>query len=139
MNVKQLLRTLESFPDDAEVRIGITWPDRVTESYERLVVSDYGGGPMLTAALDFKGLRVYVGCSLHQKVAENPAMTIDLGQYDNLDTAAKVRDFYVVHRGLKEPLNYPDFDYETWIPPRTTSGEYNPNIAAILREKLLRD
>jgi hypothetical protein len=45
----------------------------------------------------------------------------------------------VIHRGLDESLNYPDFDYEHWIPPRTTVGEYNPVIAEILREKLLRD
>ena len=37
------------------------------------------------------------------------------------------------------PGSYPDADYERWIPPRTTSGEYNDHIAAILREKLLKD
>ena len=48
-------------------------------------------------------------------------------------------DFYVVHRGLNEPLNYPEFDYENWIPPRTRSGKYNELIARILEEKLLQD
>lgn len=139
MNVKELIRTLENFPQDAEVRVGISWPDRVTESYERVTVGDYGGGPMLTAALDFKGLRVYVGCTLEQSVTEKRDITIDLGQYESMEIAAKVRDFYVVHKRLNERLNYPEFDYEGWIPPRTTSGDYNPHIAAILRVKLLRE
>ena len=90
MNVKQLVRLLEEFPPDAEVRVGISWPDRVTETYERVVVGDYGGGPILTAAMDFKGLRVYVGCTLEHTVAERRGTTIDLGQYESVEVAAKV-------------------------------------------------
>jgi hypothetical protein len=52
---------------------------------------------------------------------------------------ARVRDFYIIHRELDETLNYPDFDYDDWLPPRTVSGEYNEHIARILREKLLQD
>ena len=51
----------------------------------------------------------------------------------------RVRDFYVVSKGLDEPLNFPDFDYEDWIPPRTKSGKYNEHVAEILKEKLLRE
>ena len=62
-----------------------------------------------------------------------------LGNYESSEIAARVRDFYVVHHKIDEPLNFPDFDYDRWIPPKTTSGEYNEHIAAILREKLLRE
>jgi hypothetical protein len=62
-----------------------------------------------------------------------------LGRYDDEQTAARVRDFYVFHRQLKEPLHFPDFDYEHWIPPRTTAGIYNEHIAQILRDKLLQE
>ena len=57
-----------------------------------------------------------------------------MGQYASPEEAAKVRDFYVFHKRLGVPLNFPDVDYEKWIPPRTISGEYNPQIAAILRQ-----
>ena len=62
-----------------------------------------------------------------------------LGNYESSEVAAHVRDFYVFHHKIDEPLNFPDFDYERWIPPKTTEGEYNEHIAAILREKLLQD
>ena len=64
---------------------------------------------------------------------------VDLGEYENEEIATKVRDFFNYHRRPDEPLTYPDFDYANWIAPRTISGEYNEHIAAILREKLLKD
>jgi len=139
MNVKELIERLKGFPGDALVRVGIAWPDRVTETHESLWVGDYGGGPQINAAMDFRGLNVFVGCTLQRYVKDRPQETIDLGQYESAEMAAKVRDFYIHHKGLEEPLNFPDFDYENWIPPRTRSGEYNPHIAKILEEKLLQD
>ncbi len=146
MKVKELIDLLSGFSPEADVRLGIAWPDRVAETYENVWVGDYGGGPQLNAALDFRGLRIYVGCSLQRPVQQGKRAAakpvrkeIDLGHYENAETAAKVRDFYVVHHGIDEPLNFPDFDYDKWIPPRTASGEYNEHIAEILREKLLRE
>jgi len=139
MNVKELIERLKGFPGDAQVRVGIAWPDRVSETHESLWVGDYGGGPQINAAMDFRGLNVYVGCTLQRYVKDRPQETIDLGQYESAEMAAKVRDFYVHHKGLDEPLNFPDFHYENWIPPRTRSGEYNPHIAKILEEKLLSE
>ena len=151
MKVKELIDVLRRFPPEADVRLGITWPDRVAETYENVWVGDYGGGPQLNAALDFRGLRIHVGCSLQRPIPKDAASkdtgaattpqrkTIDLGHYENAETAAKVRDFYVVHHRIDEPLNFPDFDYDKWIPPRTASGEYNEHIAEILRDKLMRE
>ena len=139
MRVKELIGTLQKFSPDDEVRLAISWPDRVTELYERFWIGDYGGGPQINATVDFLGVSVYVGCLLQQTVGDRPQRTIDLGQYDNPADAAKVRDFYVVHKRIDEPLNFPEFDYEKWIPPRTKSGEYNDHIAEILKEKLLRE
>ena len=119
------------------MRLCVNWPDRVAEMYERLWVGDYGGGPQINAAMDFRGVKVYVGCVLEQRMPSVPPRRIDLGQYETAEIAARVRDFYVFHRGLDEPLNFPDFDYDKWIPPRTRSGEYNRLIAEILKEKLL--
>ncbi|MCX7424818.1 MAG: hypothetical protein NTW96_04210 [Planctomycetia bacterium] len=139
MKVRELIDLLERFEPTAEVRLCVNWPDRVAETYERIWVGDYGGGPRINAAVDFRGVEVYVGCVLDQRMPNVAPRRVDLGQYDNAETAARVRDFYVVHRGLDEPLNFPDFDYDKWIPPRTRSGEYNGLIAEILKEKLLRD
>lgn len=139
MQVRQLIQLLERFPPEALVRLCISLPNRVLETHESLWVGDYGGGPQINAALDFRGFFVYVGCGLEQVVGPVPEPRLDLGQYDRPEDAAKVHDFYVVHRGLHEPLHYPDFDYENWLPPRTRSGEYNPLIAEILREKLLKE
>ena len=139
MNVQQLIDVLQKFAPEDDVRVAIAWPDRVTELHERISVGDYGGGPQINVDLDFKGLSIFVGCMLQRSVKNKPKRTIDLGQYDNPADAAKVRDFYVVHKGVDEPLNFPEFDYEKWIPPRTRSGEYNEHIAEILKEKLLRE
>ncbi len=139
MKVSELIRVLKTFPADADVQLGISWPDQVTETYERIWIGDYGGGPQINAAVDFKGVSVYVGCTLQRRVKDRPARKIDLGRYDSPEIAAKVRDFYVVYRGLDEPLNFPDFNYDKWIPPRTSSGDYNEHIAEILREKLLSE
>ena len=139
MKVVELIRLLERFDPEAEVRLCVSLPNRVIETHERIWVGDYGGGPQISAARDFRQFFVYVGCGLEQMVGNVPEPKIDLGQYDDPEDAAKVQDFFVFHRGLHQPLNYPDFDYEHWIPPRTKSGEYNPLIAQILREKLLQD
>lgn len=141
MKVKELIDILRRFPPDAPVRVSITWPDRVTETHENLWVGQSEGGPQINAAMDLRGLRVYVGCVLQQRLPEktSPVQTIDLGQYASVDDAAKVRDFYVVNMEIDEPLNFPGFDYDKWIPPRTMSGEYNEQIAAILKKKLLSD
>jgi hypothetical protein len=140
MKVEKLIELLKRFDPEADVRLCLSLPGRVIETHERVWVADYGGGPQINAALDFRGFHVYVGCGLEQMVREVPTRReLDLGQYDSQETAARVRDFYVFHMGLDEPLTYPDFDYEDWIPPRTISGEYNENIARILKAKLLND
>ena len=141
MKVQQLIDVLKGFSPDADVRLGVSWPDRVTETHENVSVGDYGGGPIINAAMDLRGLSVLVGCTLQQTIKGAPRKRqgLDLGQYENVDDAARVRDFYIIHKGLDEPLNFPDFDYEKWIPPRTKSGEYNEHIAEILKEKLLRE
>jgi hypothetical protein len=139
MNVQELIDILEKFDPRAEVRLCINWPDRVAEMHERLWVGDYGGGPQINAAMDFRGVKVYVGCVLEQRLPSAPPRRIELGQYETAEIAARVRDFYVFHRDMNEPLNFPDVDYDKWIPPRTTSGEYNPLIVEILKDKLLRE
>ena len=140
MKAKKLIELLKRFDPEADVRLCVSMPGRVIETHEQLWVADYGGGPQINAALDFRGFHVYVGCGLEQLVRNIPErLEIDLGQYEDAETTARVRDFYLFHKGLDEPLSDPDFDYENWIPPRTTSGEYNEHIAAILREKLLSE
>jgi len=140
MRVNKLIEVLKRFDPEAEVRLCVSLPGRVIETHEKIWVADYGGGPQINAALDFRGFHVYVGCGLEQFVRDIPErFEIDLGQYPSPEVAAKVRDFYVFHMGLDEPLSYPDFDYEDWIPPRTASGEYNEHIARILKQKLLED
>ena len=139
MKVKELIDQLKKFPPEAAVHVGVSWPDRVTEAHENVWVGDYGGGPQINAAMDLKGVAVFVGCTLRQQLPKGPPQTLDLGRYESPELAAKVRDFYIVHKGLGETLNFPGFDYDRWIPPRTTSGDYNPHIAAILKEKLLED
>ncbi len=140
MTVKKLIELLRRFDPDSSVRLCVSLPGRVIETHEQLWVADYGGGPQINAAIDFRGFQVYVGCGIEQFVREIPRrLDLDLGEYDDPETAARVRDFYIYHKGLDEPLEFPDFDYENWIPPRTRSGEYNERIAEILREKLLRE
>ena len=140
MKVRKLIELLNRFDPEADVRLCLSLPGRVIETHEKVWVADYGGGPQINAALDFRGFQVYVGCGLEQLVRNIPErLEIDLGQYEDAETTARVRDFFIYHKGLEEPLSDPDFDYENWIPPRTTSGEYNEHIAAILREKLLND
>ncbi len=139
MKVQELIDLLKKFSPDADVRVGVTWPDRVTEVHENVWVGDYGEGPQINAAMDLRGLHVYVGCTVQRSTTDMPERTVTLGHYDSSEDAAKVRDFYVFHHHLDEPLNFPDFDYEKWIPPRTSSGEYNDHIAKILSKKLLSE
>ena len=140
MRVKNLIEVLKRFDPEAAVRLCVSLPGRVIETHERIWVADYGGGPQINAALDFRGFHVYVGCGLDQFVKNIPDRAeIDLGQYENPEIAAKVRDFYVVHKDLDEPLNFPDEDYQRWIPPRTRAGNYNQHIAEILKKKLMSD
>ena len=151
MRVRELIELLGRFDPDAEVHLSISHPGRVIATHENVWVADYGGGPQLIAALDYKHTPVYVGCGVEQLVtgvpAERPSHVAgeslpaerDLGEYESAETAAKVRDFFNYHRRPGEPLEYPDFDYDSWIAPRTNSGEYNQHIASILEEKLLKD
>ncbi len=131
---------LKRFPPDSEVRLGVSLPGKVISIHEQIWVADYGGGPQIDAALDFRGFQIYVGCGLEQRVQPVPErLEVDLGEYDDPETADRVRDLYLYHMGINEPLKYPNLDYENWIPPKTRSGKYNEHIAAILRRKLLRD
>ena len=144
MQVKRLIELLRRFDPDAEVHLSLSLPGRVIATHENVWVADYGGGPQINAALDFRQFHVYVGCGMEQFVRPVPEeefslVPADLGEYADEETAAHVRDFYICYEGLDEPLRYPDFDYESWIPPRTRSGEYNVEIARILRAKLLKD
>ncbi len=139
MRTKDLIELLKRFDPESNVRLCVNLPGRVIETHNTLWVADYGEGPQINAALDFRPFSVYVGCGLEQLVRKVSEIAVDLGEYDNSETTAKVRDFYVLHRELDEPLVYPEFDYEDWLPPRTQSGEYNEHIARILRDKLLQD
>ena len=140
MKVKQLIQILERFDPDGNVQVGTNLPNGVCETHEQLWVGDHGTGPQINIGRDFGVFQIYVGCGLKQMVAVPPQRrSIDLGRYDSRADAARVRDFFVINEHLHEPLTFPDFDYERWIPPRTTSGEYNPLIAKILREKLLKE
>ena len=139
MRVKELIELLKRFDPEDEVHLCVNMTGRVIETHDTLWVADYGGGPQINAALNFRVFSIYVGCGLEQFVRPIPDGQVDLGDYADETIAARVHDFYVVHKGLDEPLNFPDFDYEDWLPPRTMSGEYNKHIAAILRDKLLQD
>jgi hypothetical protein len=139
MTTRELIELLKRFDPQSIVRLCINLPNRVIQTHEIVWVGDYGHGPQINAAIDFRGFSVYVGCGLEQFVRPISERTLDLGKYANAEEAARVRDFYVVHAGLNQPLNYPDFDYENWIPPRTKSGQYNPIIARILRDRLMRE
>ena len=141
MRVKELISLLKRFDSQAEVHLCVSLPGRIIQTHDTVWVADYGGGPQINAAVDFKPFSIFVGCGMEQFVTKVPdhGPQLNLGQYESQEEAARVRDFYIVHSGLDEPLSYPDFDYETWIPPRTTSGDYNERIAKILREKLLQD
>jgi hypothetical protein len=153
MRVKELVKLLERFDPEAEIRLSVALPGRVISTHENVWLADYGGGPQLNASVDFKQFQVFVGCGIEQLVTPVPLRPFqpvqqetqadplepDLGQYNDEETEAKVRDFYNYHRKADRPLTYPDFDYENWIPPRTTSGEYNEHIASILKEKLLKE
>jgi hypothetical protein len=137
MRVKSLIDLLQRFDAEAEVRLSVHHGGRVIEIYHQVLLGDYGGGPQLIALPEFRGSCVYAGCGLEQLLME--VQPLDLGRYATPEEAAKVRDYFVVSQGLKERLHFPEFDYEHWIPPRTVSGEYNEQIARILREKLLKD
>jgi hypothetical protein len=148
MKVKELIELLGRFDPESQVHLGVSRPGRVVSTHQNVWLGDYGGGPQLNAAPDYQ-FRVYVGCGFEQMLSALPKGTptrpptvrpaLDLGRYDDDETAARVRDFYIFHRKLQEPLRFPDFDYETWIPPRTTAGKYNEHIAQILRGKLLQE
>jgi hypothetical protein len=158
MKVKELIELLAWFDPESKVHLGVSLPGRVVSTHENVWLGDYGGGPQLNAAPDYQ-FCVYVGCGFEHMLRpvpkrapaaapkppvppEKPSTdrpSLNLGGYDDELTAARVRDFYIFHRKLKEPLRFPDFDYENWIPPRTTAGIYNEYIAQILRDKLLRE
>jgi hypothetical protein len=139
MTARELIQLLERFPPEATVRVCLQQADRVVQTHERLLLADYGGGPEIIVGFDLGHSTVYVGCGLEQFLGPLPDAKPELGEYRSEEEAARVFDFYVVHRRLHFPLHYPEFDYDNWLPPRTTSGQYHPRIAEILREKLLRD
>jgi hypothetical protein len=139
MRTRELINLLKRFDPESEVHLSVSLPGRVIQIHKDLWVADHGQGPQINAVLDIRPFRIYVGCGLEQFVRRIPELTVDLGDYETQEIAAKVRDFYIVHQGLDEPLTYPDFDYQDWLPPRTLSGEYNPRIARILRDKLLKE
>lgn len=139
MKVRELLTILKGFDLEAEVHLCVSLPGRVPETYEQVWVADWGRGPQINAALDPRGSTVYVGLVVEQRLRAPRNESIDLGRYDSPVDAARVHDFYVISKGLKEPLNFPDFNYEKWIPPRTSNGQYNEQIAQILRDKLMRE
>jgi hypothetical protein len=140
MTVQELIDALKGLPAGAPVKLGVAWPEGITEMYENLWVAESTGSAQIMASMDWRGVHVHVGCAMARPVRKPPPQPqLHLGHYDSPETAARVRDFYVVHKGLDEPLNFPDFDYQDWIPPRTTEGEYNEHIAKILEEKLLDD
>jgi hypothetical protein len=139
MTVQELMDTLRTLPAQAPVRLAVSWPEGVTETYENLWVGQGAEAVQITAAMDWRGVHVHVGCAMPVRRPRAAREMIHLGHYDSPETAARVRDFYVIHKGLDEPLNFPGFDYDKWLPPRTTDGEYNGHIAKILEEKLLED
>jgi hypothetical protein len=150
MKVRELLEALKYIDPESSVRLCLSMPGRVISVHENVWIADYGGGPQLNAALDFRQFHVYVGCGIEQLVAPIPGHearprppvadpSLDLGTYETAEEALRVRDFYIHHRQPEQPLSDPNFDYENWIPPRTTSGQYNERIAEILREKLLKE
>jgi hypothetical protein len=152
MQVRTLIELLRQFDPEADVRLSLALPGRVIATRENVGVADYGGGPELNAVLDPRQFHVYVGCGMSQLLSDRPTdpkvsnrnasqapADVDLGQYETEEVAAKVRDFYNYHRRPDRRLNYPEFDYASWIAPRTVSGGYNEHIAAILSEKLLKD
>jgi hypothetical protein len=137
VRVNKLIDLLKRFDPEAEVRFCIGWPGRVVETYNQILIGDYGAGPELIAVPEVWGSCIFAGYGLDQFVRE--LAPVDLGRYATGEETAKVRDYYVLSQGLQERLNFPGFDYEHWIPPRTIHGEYNEHIAKILREKLLKD
>ena len=152
MRTRELIQLLERFDPEAEVRLCFSPPGRVVAAYRNVWVGDYGGGAQINAAPDVGQFYVYVGLGMDQVVSPPPLQrvpapiarepgrpTLDLGRYEDDDLAAKVHDFYVFHQRLNEPLRFPQFDYEHWIPPRTSDGQYNEHIARILRDRLMRD
>jgi len=153
MQVRTLIELLNHFNPDAEVQLSLDMPGRVIAASKNVGVTDYGGGPQLHAALDPRQFRLCFGCGMEQTLTDIPApplasakrypgriqADVDLGEYDDEESAVRVRDFFNYHRRPQIPLRYPDFDYANWIAPRTTSGGYNEHIAAILSEKFLKD
>ncbi len=138
MQVKRLIQLLERFDPESEVHVSENPPGCEIDAFDTVSVVDRRGEPLLCATMDFRPIVIYVGCGM-DRIPVQPPRPLDLGQYDDQQTAARVRDFYTVHQGLDSPLAYPDFDYDSWIPPRMVSGEYNEHIARILRDKLLRE
>ena len=138
MKVKQLIDALKEFDPESDVRVCVNLPGQVSELYDQMYLGVYEGRPILNTALDLRGSAVYVGFVLQDRVNRVHKQRVDLGRYTTEEDAARVHDFYVVHKEISgEPLNFPDFDYDKWIPPRTVSGEYNEQIAEILKRKLL--
>jgi hypothetical protein len=140
MKVRQLIDILGKFDLDDPVRLSFTQGGGVVELCDALRVVDLAEGPLIQAMVDLRGIQIYVGCTVPPPIKSTEAgRPIDLGRYKSVEMAAQVRDFYIFHKKMGEPLAFPDFDYERWVPPRMVDGNYHPLIAQILREKLLQE
>lgn len=138
VKVHQLIEALKRFDPESDVHTAVSSMSGVTQVLTEEMVAEYEGGPLLLPGRMATG-SILVGCVVGRPAPPVRKMPIDLGRYADPETAAKVRDFFIYHQKMDEPLSNPGFDYENWIPPRMVTGEYHPRIAAILREKLLRE
>lgn len=58
-----------------------------------------------------------------------------LGSYLNPEIAAQIYDYFVFHKRLSKPLNFPNINYNIFDPPKDTTGKYNKYIQEILDSK----
>lgn len=91
-----------------------------------------------------RGVSKYYGVSLKRGVwqatlavcnTQKDTMKYHLGYYNNETDAAQIYDYYVFHRRLKKPINFPDIDYESFIPHKCRNGNRNKYIQEILDNK----
>ena len=135
MKVRELIDLLERFEPTAEVRLCVNWPDRVAETYERIWVGDYGGGPRINAAVDFRGVEVYVGCVLEQRMP-TPAPRRP-GPVRQRRTAARVARFLRFPPRAGRAAELPRLRLRQVDPAANPLRRDNGLIAEILKEKLL--
>ena len=116
MKVRQLIEALKRFDPESDVHTAVSSMSGVTQVLTEDMVAEYEGGPLLLPGRMAAG-SILVGCVVGRPVSRSRKMPIDLGRYADPETAAKVRDFFIYHQKIDEPLSDPDFDYESWIPP----------------------